>query len=379
MISAVDFFAAAEARGLSFLTGVPCSFLTPFINAAISSPSLRYVGATSEGEAVGIAAGAWLAGKMPVVMCQNSGLGNMVNPLTSLNYPFRIPVLLIVTWRGEPGLADEPQHELMGEITHALLGVMRIPHRPFPKEASDIAPTLDAAMSAMGRGIPFALVMEKGSVADEKLNEAAVLPVLPPVVANKIRGEARPTRLEVLKRIHDAGLKNRAAVIASTGKGGRELFTIADTDNQLYQVGSMGCASAMGLGLALNHQGRVIVVDGDGAALMKLGNLATIGAQRPDNLIHVILDNGVHDSTGGQSTVSAVVRFADVAAACGYRTGSMTDDADAFAGLLGAALSSDGPHLIHCQIAAGSIDKLARPTVRPPEVARRLQKFLAGG
>src|SRR6185436_14704845 len=117
MIQADDFLKAAMERDYRFYTGVPCSFLTPLINRTISDPRIDYLGATQEGEAVGIAAGAWLAGKRAVVMCQNSGLGNMINPLTSLNYPFRIPALLIVTWRGQPTLKDEPQHELMGRIT----------------------------------------------------------------------------------------------------------------------------------------------------------------------------------------------------------------------------------------------------------------------
>ncbi|MDP7640851.1 MAG: thiamine pyrophosphate-binding protein, partial [Alphaproteobacteria bacterium] len=139
MIAADDFLGPARALGFDFYTGVPCSFLTPLINRVISDPELDYVGATSEGEAVAIAAGAWLAGRKSVVMCQNSGLGNAVNPLTSLNWPFRIPALMIVTWRGQPGLEDEPQHELMGQVTAGLLDVIRLPHAPFPSEKSGIS------------------------------------------------------------------------------------------------------------------------------------------------------------------------------------------------------------------------------------------------
>src|SRR3954468_20325104 len=134
MISANSFIGQALERGFDFYTGVPCSFLTPLINGVISGTGLQYVGAASEGEAVAIAAGAWLAGRETAVMCQNSGLGNAVNPLTSLNTPFRIPTLLIVTWRGQPGLNDEPQHELMGRITQNLLDVIEVPHRRFPDD-----------------------------------------------------------------------------------------------------------------------------------------------------------------------------------------------------------------------------------------------------
>jgi phosphonopyruvate decarboxylase len=141
----------------------------------------------------------------------------------------------------------------------------------------------------------------------------------------------------------------------------------------------MGCASAMGLGVALNVDRPVIVLDGDGAALMKMGSFATIGAQAPKNLVHVILDNGVHDSTGGQATVSPIVDFARVALACGYRTGTVIDDLDGFDQAFAATMASEGPHLVHARIAPGSLSKLGRPTVKPPEVARRFKRFLASG
>src|SRR5580658_159581 len=139
MITADAFIAAAGARGFDFYTGVPCSFLTPLINGVLSDRALRYVGAASEGEAVAIATGAWLAGRRTVVMCQNSGLGNAVNPLTSLNAPFRIPTLLITAWRGQPGRPNEPQHAVMGVITHDLLTLLGLEYAPFPETAADLA------------------------------------------------------------------------------------------------------------------------------------------------------------------------------------------------------------------------------------------------
>src|SRR5271170_8449230 len=155
MITADAFIAAAAARGFDFYAGVPCSFLTPLINGVASDRGLHYVGATSEGEAVAIAAGAWLAGRGTVVMCQNSGLGNAVNPLTSLNTPFRIPTLLIVTWRGQPGLADEPQHALMGQITQPLLALMQLGHAPFPRDAGELDAAFDHARAGMqARSLP---------------------------------------------------------------------------------------------------------------------------------------------------------------------------------------------------------------------------------
>lgn len=378
MIDADDFLSAARARGFDFFTGVPCSFLTPLINRVISDRETAYVGATSEGEAVAIAAGAWLAGRGTVVMCQNSGLGNTVNPLTSLNWPFRIPTLMVVTWRGQPGLKDEPQHELMGEITQAMLDTMRVPHQPFPREPAALGPALDAARAALdASGLPYAFVMEKDAVADAALDEPAR--PLPPrgEVIDARTGGTRPTRAQALERFL-AVTPEAAAVIATTGKCGRELFTLADRPQHLYQVGSMGGASAMGLGVALNARRPVVVLDGDGAALMKMGNLATIGAHAPRNLVHIVLDNGSHDSTGGQSTVSAGVELAQVAQACGYPVCTAADDLAGFAIALHRAFATPGPHLIHLRIRTGSMDKLGRPTVKPPEVAARFKAFLAG-
>ena len=378
MIQAAGFLAAARDRGYDFYTGVPCSFLTPFINGAIGDSGTDYVGAASEGEAVAIAAGAWLAGRGTVVTCQNSGLGNCINPLTSLNYPFRIPTLLVTTWRGQPGLEDEPQHELMGRITQSILETIDIPWRSFPKSEDDIEPALREADETMATtGLPFAMVMEKGSVADEELAETTPASMDIGLFERLETGRPRPRRAAVLERFL-AGIPDQAAVIATTGKCGRELFTLDDRKQHLYQVGSMGCASAMGLGVALNADRPVAVLDGDGAALMKMGSLATIGACRPRNLLHIILDNGSHDSTGGQPTVSATVDFASVAVACGYRRGVVCDDLDTFASVLADCLQTPGPHLIHLRIAAGSMSDLGRPTVKPPEVAARFKAYLAG-
>ncbi|MDH5749331.1 MAG: phosphonopyruvate decarboxylase [Rhodospirillales bacterium] len=384
MIPADAFLKPARAKGVDFFSGVPCSLLTPIINRVISGGSggggdFKYVAAASEGEAVAISAGAWLAGHTSAVMFQNSGLGNAVNPLTSLNFPFRIPALLIVTWRGGPGFKDEPQHELMGEITPDLLDVLRIPHRPFPKAAGDVEGALEEALTEMNKtGIPFAFIMEKGDVESEKLNASAVQNRPEGVFANRNGGGERTGRYQTLERLLDV-LPEEAAVIAPTGKSARELFTIADRPQHLYQVGSMGCAAPMGLGVALNVERPVVVIDGDGAVLMKMGALATVGAYAPENLIHIVLDNGTYDSTGGQPTVSPSVEFAEIAVASGYASAVACDGLDAFSDAVGASLREKGPHLIHMRIAPGSKSDLGRPTIAPRDVARRFRDFLAGG
>jgi len=377
MITAQAFLDVASRAGFDFYTGVPCSYLTPLINGVLSNRDVTYVGATSEGEAVALAAGAWLAGRQTVVMCQNSGLGNAVNPLTSLNAPFRIPTLLITTWRGRPGETDEPQHEVMGQITPDLLTLMGLPHTRFPSEISLVSAHVQGAVAAMeASSTPYAFVMAKGDVADSDLDQPEPRRRPPGRRGDFVAGGARPTRAAALERFL-ALTDDQTAVIATTGKCGRELFTLSDRDQHLYQVGSMGGASGMALGVALNCSRRVVVLDGDGAALMKLGALATIGAQAPDNLVHVVLDNGVHDSTGGQATVSSSVDFAGVALACGYRYAAACDHLAGFEQAWIAANSEGGPAMIHLRIEAGSLEKLGRPTIRPEAVARRFKAFLA--
>lgn len=377
MIQGEDFLRAASDRGFGFYTGVPCSYLTPLINQVASSRALRYVGATSEGEAVAIAAGAWLAGQGTVVMCQNSGLGNAVNPLTSLNHPFRIPTLLVCTWRGEPGQKDEPQHTLMGRITQDLLRTIEVPQAVFPRTQPDIAPALDAACASMdANSLPFALVMHQDSVAESPLDEPPHAAQPPGRRIDHIANGPRPTRAAILEHLL-AAIPDSAAIVATTGKCGRELFTLSDRAQHLYQVGSMGCASGMGLGVALHANRKVVVLDGDGAALMKLGSLATIGAYRPTGLIHILLDNGVHDSTGGQATVAPGVDFAAIALACGYRITLTADDAPGFDRAFQHAIAAEGPVFLHVRIRPGSMATLGRPTIAPHEVAQRFRAFLA--
>jgi phosphonopyruvate decarboxylase len=377
MIQADDFIVPAHGRGYDFYTGVPCSFLTPFINRAISSNMTDYVGAASEGEAVAIAAGAWLAGRKTVVMCQNSGLGNCINPLTSLNYPFRIPTLLITTWRGQPGVHDEPQHELMSQITQSMMEMVRVRCMTFPRMADEVGPLLDAAEKVMAESdLPFGMIMEKDTVANSKLEAPAPAQIKQGERHDLTTGGAQPARFEILKELL-AATDDNTGIIATTGKCGRELFTLADREQHLYQVGSMGCAAGMGLGVALNSDKPVVVLDGDGAALMKMGTFATVGAYAPRKMIHLLLDNGMHDSTGGQATVSPNIDFAMIAQACGYRSAWTCDDAGGFKEAFAAARSSDGPHLIRMKISAGSLDPLGRPTVTPRDVARRFKAFLA--
>ncbi len=358
---------------------MPCSFLTPFINYVINDEALNYVSSANEGDALATAAGAAVGGEGAVVMMQNSGLGNAVSPLTSLTRTFRIPVMIITTHRGAPGLKDEPQHELMGRITGTLFDTMEVPWETFPSAVDQIRPALERAVRYMQEARrPYGFIMEKGTVSPHALVRNAV-----PDIAERQGGhhEALDSNSEpaprgrALDRIISHTPLGDSVVIATTGYTGRELFAIEDRPNQLYMVGSMGCASSLGLGLALARPDlKVVIIDGDGAALMRMGNFATLGSYGGANLIHILLDNGVHDSTGAQATVAANVDFAGIAAACGYPVTYRGNDLAVIDKLFedGAA----GPRFAHLKILPGTMDDLPRPDIAPPRVLQRLMQHI---
>jgi phosphonopyruvate decarboxylase len=377
MIQASDFINPARDFGFNTWAGVPCSFLTPFINSVIDHPEMTYISSANEGDAVAAAAGAALAGQHAVALMQNSGLGNAVSPLSSLNWVFRIPVLLIITLRGEPGLTDEPQHELMGQITGRILDELQIPWDWFPRQADDIEGALTVANWQMGRsGLPYAFIMKKGSVEAAGLKSRWQPSSGPAAYAapEPQAADGQLTRQQALEAVIENTPEAESIVIGTTGFTGRELFAIADRPNQFYMVGSMGCASSFGLGLSLALPGRrVLIADGDGAALMRMGNLATVGAYAGKNYQHLILDNGVHESTGGQSTVSRAMSFAGVAKACGYQEAT---EAMALPQLESFLQGRNGPSLLQLKTQRGFPEGLPRPDMGPAEVKQRLMRHL---
>lgn len=356
-----DVFCARLAdRGFTFASGVPCSFFNGPI-ARLSRLAGRYVPAANEGNALAIAAGAALAGGRSYVMLQNSGLGNLINPLTSLNMIYRIPVLVFVSLRGWPDPdGDEPQHAVMGAATQPLLGMLGLPHwylraDDTPDKFGEI---LDAAVKEMDQGrTPFVLV-EKGAVGKTESVD--------------ICGEDRLESQEAVRLI--AKISGDDPVIATTGYTGRELFGVHDRPGNFYMQGSMGHASSIALGVALRQPDRVVtVLDGDGAALMHLGALSVIGGQAPPNLIHVVLDNGSHESTGGQPTTSNSTRLEEVAAAAGYRTAVRCRSLSEVRTRLESARSSSGPHLLLIPTSArsGAIPSRATSTHSPTVIRDR--------
>ncbi len=380
MINAKDFVEAARELGFNRYTGVPCSFLTPFINYVINDDSLEYVSSANEGDALATAAGSAIGGQPSIVMMQNSGLGNAVSPITSLSYVFRIPFLIITTHRGQPGVKDEPQHELMGQITKELFDTMKVPWEIFPKTKEEIPYALKRASDYMKKEQrPYAFIMQKGTVSPEELKKNPVKDI------SSRKNEyhslyksdvTRPNRSSTLERIIEHTPEDNTVIIATTGFTGRELFATNDRKNQLYMVGSMGCASSLGLGIALARPDlKIVVIDGDGAGLMRMGNFATIGSYAGNNLIHILLDNEVHDSTGSQATVAGNIDFAKIAEASGYSvclTGNELNLIDELFKLEG----HEGPVFGHLKISSGTMENLPRPDVTPNEVLTRLMQHI---
>jgi phosphonopyruvate decarboxylase len=274
----------------------------------------------------------------------------------------------------------------MGKITPEMFDTMRLPWSFFPRDEDEIAPALEHAVDVMDRtGLPFGLIMEKDSVAPHPLqlspeprspvSDATLAPQWPAELAEL------PSLSEAL-RVAQNSARPTDAVITTTGFTGRALYAIEDRPNQLYMVGSMGCASSLGLGLAVSQPlRRVIVIDGDGAALMRLGAMATIGYERPPNLIHILLDNEMHESTGGQSTISHSVDLGAIARACGYPRVIRASSLDQFAGALDQSAEALGQSterltFIHVKTRPGEIGNLPRPTVTPRQGAERFRAWL---
>lgn len=361
-------------------SGVPCSFFTPVVNYMGSDPGLDYVPASSEGEAVAIAAGLVAGGRPAFALMQNSGLGNAVNPITSMLYIYQMPVMLLVSHRGEPGKPDEPQHERMGVITDELITLCGIEGYVF--EEDSFTAQLD---DVLARQVPAGWVFRKGRltggpaaapIAFEPETSAFTLPKRAKHVPSMDRYDA----LQIIAPVLNAAT-DRPAVVATTGKLSRELYELDDQDhsksNRFYMVGSMGCASGFGLGVARTRKSKVVVLDGDGALLMKLGTLATIGAAKAENLHHVVIDNAAHDSTGGQPTASPSVDYAAIALASGYRRADTVSTLGDLKQTLQSHLGEAGPTFLRVIVRTGGKAELGRPKLAPKDAYARFRDWLA--
>ncbi len=366
MIDTHNFGEELKRYGYDFYSGVPCSFLKDLINYAINN--CEYVMAANEGDAAAICAGAQIAGRKTVVLMQNSGLGNAVSPLTSLNAIFNIPVLGFVSLRGEPGVSDEPQHELMGVITDSMLNTMRIENAVLSDDPAEAAKQLAAADQIILSGKPFFFIVRKGTFSKVSLDSGKKPP----------KREGLETRGHMLEAACAASASD-SLFIATTGFTGRELHELGDRKNNFYMVGSLGCASSFALGISIARPDKkIIVFDGDGALLMRMGALAVNAAYKPANMIHILFDNNAHESTGGQFTVSGNVDYPGLARSCGYPDILSVSDAESLRIAVSSAQKKTGLTFIYVPISQGAPETLGRPKVKPPEVARRFSSFIGG-
>mgnify|MGYP000888564952 CR=1 FL=1 len=374
MLNTQIFGEKLKSLGFNYYSGVPCSFLKDLINYAIND--CEYIMAANEGDCVSIAAGAYLGGRKAVVLMQNSGLTNAVSPLTSLNYIFKIPVLGFVSLRGEPGVSDEPQHELMGTITSEMLELMKIKWEYLSTDIKEAEQQLKRANVCIENKETFFFIVKKNSFEPVKLNEQKLVISKNEIKIKKNKEDQSPSRLaalELLNKLKD----NNTVLAATTGTTGRELYEIEDAPNNIYMVGSLGCISSLGLGLAdVKKDKDIIAIDGDGSLLMRMGSLATNAYYHPKNMLHILLDNNTHDSTGGQATVSHNVDYVEIAASVGYPVSLYAHDLYELEKFIKEWKSRKVLTFITLRIAKGSKKDLGRPKVKPFEVAERLIKFL---
>jgi phosphonopyruvate decarboxylase len=310
-------FETLTSHGVDFFVGVPDSYLNGFCNYALKNFGERNVIAANEGNAVAIAAGHYIATRrIPLVYMQNSGEGNAVNPLASLadKNVYAIPMIILIGWRGmgntEP---DHPQHKLQGEITASLMELLHIPFTVLDDDDGEFEKTVEKAVEYCQRErTAYALIAPKGVMAD-------------PEKPNNTDGNYPMSREEAIEIILDH-MPDDSVYSVTTGRATRELFFLrekrGEKKNRDYlNVGSMGHASSVALGIALEKPGRhIVVLDGDSAAIMHLGALATIGRSRVSNLMHVVLNNGAHESVGGQPSAGQLIDLTSIASACGYMT-----------------------------------------------------------
>jgi phosphonopyruvate decarboxylase len=364
MIGSADLCGGLLDRGLKTFTGVPCSHLGGPIEYL--TERRMYVPAPNEGSALAFAAGSELAGQRAAVLLQNSGLGNLINPLTSLLLPFEIPVLALISLRGWPEpVSDEPQHSVIGPATMPILELLGVDHWLLPESVAELPEVLDRIDECHAEGRPAALLVPRGAISK------AATPSDPPAwtTSEALRG--------LLPLLADH------ALFAATGYIAREVFAAADRDDVFYMQGAMGHALSLALGAAAAQPTRAIgVIDGEGAVLMHMGATSTAGALAPSNLLHVIVDNHSYESTGGQASVSGTVDWVALARSVGYRSAFSCADPAELEGVARAALSASGPVALVLEVdpaVAGAPPPRATSALDPRQVTIRFSSAITDG
>jgi len=378
-----------NSRGIGCVSSVPCSFFSLPLRLLDQDRRFRHVPAANEGNALAIAAGAHLGGGRGAVIAQNSGFGNLINPLTSLVLPYRIPTLVLMSMRGWPAISSgEEQHEWMGRVSADWLDSLGIGYWWLTGDEAEQTTALTQALAETERGNPAFVLVPKGAFTAPDAKPAGAKPAGATATAARTApaacGPAAPgagqggvTRAELVDAVH-AVTGDAAAVFSTTGYMSRALFAGGDRPGNFYMQGSMGHAGALALGTALTGPERpVVVLDGDGALLMHLGAAATIGAQRPRNLVHVVFDNGSYASTGAQP-LGTRADYSDIARACGYRSAGDVDTTAALRDALAAALGSPGPHMIVVRGVEGAaaVGGRASDAVSPAAMTERFTRHV---
>ena len=373
MISPAFFIETLKNQGIDFFAGVPdsllkniCAYITDHVD------SDHNIITANEGAAVGLAAGYHLAtGKAGVVYMQNSGQGNIINPLASLTDKevYNIPLLLLIGWRGRPGVHDEPQHVKQGKVTTGLLNVMGVNYEVLAKEEDKALKQIEKAVTALRNNEVFALVIEKDTFDEYKLQNVEV-------------NDLTMTREEAIQTVASA-LGPKDVIVSTTGMISRELFEARTAWGQGHErdfltVGSMGHASQIALGIALEKKDRKVwCFDGDGATIMHMGSMAIVASKKPSNYIHVVFNNGAHDSVGGQPTVGLKIDLPAVAKAVGYAQTYSTDNMESLSSILRQiSKAGQGPVLLEIKVKKGNRKDLGRPTTTPIENKEALMDFL---
>jgi len=374
MISCQDFFSMLKEKGFIFFSGVPDSTFKHWLKFLVDNngKDLNNLVACNECEAIALCAGYYLATrKIGVVYMQNSGLGKTVNPITSLcdSDVYSIPILLMIGWRGEPGKIDAPQHKKMGRIMLSLLDTLEIPHSILEPDKETIIKELKKASEYFKKNTsPYAFIIKKGFFHDYKWDSKQIC-------------NYELTREEIINLIME-NLNNDEIIISNTGYTSREVYEYREANKKdhfksFYNIGGMGCASSIGLSIALQKQEkRVIIFDGDGAAIMQMGAFTTIGKHSPTNFVHIIFDNHAHETTGGQPTNSASSNFLQIAIACNYKSGDIIRTKEELLKIIPDIKNKEGPLLYVIQIKMCSRSNLKRPEKEPKLYKEELLKYL---
>lgn len=369
-----SFMNCIDQLNSDFFTGVPDSLLSPFCNYLMNTYGIsnKHIIAANEGNCAAIAAGYHLStGKVPLVYLQNSGIGNIFNPYTSLlnDKVYGIPCIFVIGWRGEPGVKDEPQHVFQGEITCSVLELMDIEHMIIDKSTTEdqLISKLPQLKTTLEKGKCVAFVVKKAALTYDVKTEY--------VNSNSMQRE------EIIR--HITAVSGEDLIVSTTGKASRELFEIREQNNQSHQydfltVGSMGHSSSIALGIAMNKpNSKIWCIDGDGAALMHMGAMAVIGANAPDNLVHVVINNSAHETVGGLPTVANQIDLVRIAAACGYKRTLSLASFEALDSALREAKASHELTFIEVKASLGVREDLGRPTTTAKDNKISFMKHLS--